>query len=192
MAFKKVVDLNADVTITLGGVNNKTGKPNPKMIEGYYLGNRKVPDPKKKSGFSFIYVFKTHKGNVGVWGRTDLEKKMLDATRGVMTRVTQIGMRKTAHNDMYVYEIEVDSENVLDIQSLPSAATTTTTQADSEDAYSSTADDLDYALAEDELSLDEVEDTIPARATPPRVAAKTPGAEQQAAVKALLNSARRQ
>jgi len=187
MAFKKVVDLNADITITLGGVNNKTGKPNPKMIEGYYLGNRKVPDPKKKSGFSFIYVFKTHKGNVGVWGRTDLEKKMLDATRGVMTRVTQIGMRKTAHNDMYVYEIEVDSENVLDIEALPT--TSSAAYAETSESYGNSTDDLDDTLTEDDLELEEA---APARAIPPRVAAKTPGAEQQAAVKALLNSARRQ
>lgn len=190
MAFKEVEDLSTDVTISLGGVNRKTGKPNPTKIEGYYLGKRTVEDTKRKSGVSFIYVFKTPKGNVGVWGKTDLDRKMSSVTLGAMIRVTQNGMRKTANNDMYVFKVEVDSENVLDIQSLPSAATTT--QADSEDAHSSTADDLDYALAEDELSLDEVEETTPARATPPRVAAKTPGAEQQAAVKALLNSARRQ
>lgn len=185
MAFKEVEDLSTDVTISLGGVNRKTGKPNPTKIEGYYLGKRTVEDTKRKSGFSYIYVFKTPKGNVGVWGKTDLDRKMSSVTLGAMIRVTQNGMRKTANNDMYVFKVEVDSENVLDIQSLPSA--TTTAQADSEDAYSSTADDL-----EEELSLDEAEETPPARATPPRVAVKTPGAEQQAAVKALLNSARRQ
>ena len=76
MAFKAVLDLNAEVTISLGGMNKKTGKANPKSVEGYYLGKKSIEDRKKKSGVSYIYILQTDKGNVGVWGKTDMDRKM--------------------------------------------------------------------------------------------------------------------
>lgn len=117
MAFKEVTDLNADVVISLGGTNKKTGKKNPINIEGYYLGRREVEDRKKKSGVGYIYFFQTPKGNVGVWGKTDLDRKMLTAKTGTMMRITSTGTRPTPNGDMYIYRVEVDSENTIEVLS---------------------------------------------------------------------------
>jgi len=120
MAFKTVNSLEADTTISLGGKNNKTNKVNPTSIEGYYLGNRQVEDKKKKSGVSFIYIFQTSKGNVGVWGKTDMDRKMSQTPVGVMTRVTSTGTRPTPNGDMYTYKVEVDDSNTIEV-SAPAA-----------------------------------------------------------------------
>lgn len=120
MAFRVVTDLSADVTISLGGINKKTGKKNPTSIEGYYLGNRRVDDRKKKSGFSFIYVFQTAQGNVGVWGKTDMDRKMGEAVTGQMTRVSFDRMVPTPNGDMYKYKVEVDDENTIEVVGSPS------------------------------------------------------------------------
>lgn len=115
MAFRTVTDLSADTTISLGGVNKKTGKKNPNEIEGYYLGSRRIEDRKKKSGESFIYVFQTPKGNVGVWGKTDLDRKMGEVLRGQMTRVAFDKMVPTPNGDMYKYKVEIDDENTIEV-----------------------------------------------------------------------------
>lgn len=115
MAFQTVNSLEADTTISLGGTNRKTNKPNPTSIEGYYLGNRTVEDKKKKSGVSFIYIFQTSKGNVGVWGKTDMDRKMSQTPPGVMTRVTSTGTRATPNGEMYTYKVEVDNDNSIEV-----------------------------------------------------------------------------
>lgn len=115
MAFKEVLDLNPDTVIALGGQNRKTGKANPTKVEGYYLGKRQVEDRKKKSGVSYIYVFQTEKGNVGVWGKTDLDRKMQSATPGAMLRATCIGTTPTPNGDMYKFKVEVDSDNTIEV-----------------------------------------------------------------------------
>ncbi len=114
MAFKEVADLNPDNTISLGGSNKKTGKKNPTEIEGYYLGSRKVADKKKKTGFSFIHVFETSKGPIGVWGKTDMDRKLEGLTPGVMTRVSYDKMVATPNGDMYKYKVATDEDNVTD------------------------------------------------------------------------------
>ena len=67
MAFKQIQDLDADVTISMGGFNKKTKKKNPTTAEGYYLGSRKVASPKAKSGFASLHFLQTEDGNLGVW-----------------------------------------------------------------------------------------------------------------------------
>lgn len=115
MAFQEVADLSADTTISLGGVNKKTGKANPSKVEGYYLGSKKVADKKKKSGFSFIYILQNDKGNIGVWGKTDLDRKMQAAPVGAMVRITQSGMTPTPNGDMYKYQVAFDPENTITV-----------------------------------------------------------------------------
>lgn len=115
MAFKEVNDLSTDTTISLGGTNRKTGKTNPKSIEGYYLGKREVQDNKKKSGISYIYIFQTPKGNVGVWGKTDLDRKMSGVTPGTMVRASHVGMTQTPNGEMYKYRVEFDEENTIEV-----------------------------------------------------------------------------
>lgn len=115
MAFKQVADLAADVTISLGGVNKKLGKKNPTQVEGYFIGTKKVADAKKQSGFSSIYILQTPKGNVGVWGKTDMDRKMVGVTAGTMVRITHTGMQPTKNGDMYKYSVEFDVENTIEV-----------------------------------------------------------------------------
>lgn len=183
MAFKEVNDLSCE-TISLGGVNKATGKPHPKQIEGYYLGKRQVEDKKKKkSGFSYIYVFQTAKGNLGVWGKTDLDRKMGSAEVGAMTRVTQNGTTPTPNGPMYKYKVEIDSENTIEVLDANSAS------GEAEEATSNAggyADEEESSL-DDDGALDEVIPSAPARRA---AAAVAPDAARQAKVQALLNSKR--
>jgi hypothetical protein len=133
MAFKAVLDLNAEVTISLGGINKKTGKANPKSVEGYYLGKKSIEDRKKKSGVSYIYILQTDKGNVGVWGKTDMDRKMLSVREGEMIRITHSGMAKTANGDMYKYTVEVDSENTIQVLGSSSVSSSSDDEAPSYD-----------------------------------------------------------
>lgn len=118
MAFKELASLDADTILSIGGVNKKTGKKNPTSIEGYYLGSRKVESKKGKDGFSTIHFFQTSKGNVGMWGKTDSDRKLANATAGAMTRVSFVGMQSTPNGDMYKFKVEVDLDNSIDVADL--------------------------------------------------------------------------
>lgn len=122
MAFKEINDLNADTTVSMGGVNKKTGKANPTKVEGYYLGKRQVEDRKTKSGFSYIYILQTPKGNLGVWGKTDLNNKMSNAVPGHMLRITQTGKVGTPNGEMYKFKVEFDETNTVAVASPLEAA----------------------------------------------------------------------
>ena len=136
MAFKEINDLSPNRTISLGGVNRKTGNKNPTEVEGYYLGSRTVPDDKKKSGLSYIHVFETFAGPVGVWGKTDLDRKILTIPLGTMTRVVQSGMAQTKNGAMYKFTVGVDEENVKKV-----ATASTSTQGGYNDEADDEADD---------------------------------------------------
>jgi hypothetical protein len=170
MAFKEVTDLNADTTISLGGVNRKTNKANPKSVEGYYLGKRTVEDKKKKSGVSYIYILQTPKGNLGVWGKTDMDRKMLQTVPGAMIRITHTGMVNTPSGEMYKYSVEQDTENCIEVS------------ANAEPSKSADEDDLDAALGE---GTGEDEDNEPNEA-PTRQPLAASSAERKAKVQALL------
>lgn len=113
--FKEVQDLSPDVTTAIGGINGKTGKKNPSSLEGYYLGKRVVEDSKKRTGKAYIYVFQTDKGSVGVWSKTDLDRKMNAAVVGAMTRITCTGTTPTSKGDMYKYKVELDTDNSIEV-----------------------------------------------------------------------------
>lgn len=115
MAFQEIVSLEADQTISLGGSNRKTGKKNPNSVEGYYLGSKQVQDAKKQSGKSYIHIFQTPKGNLGVWGKTDMDRKLLNCTPGTMLRISHTGMRATKNGEMYVYKVEQDQDNTIEV-----------------------------------------------------------------------------
>jgi len=124
MAYKTIQSLEADVVVALGGANKKTGKKNPTQVEGYFLGSREVENKKAKSGKSYIYFFQTDAGNVGVWSKTDLERKMASAKLGNMTRVTFAGMRETPNGDMYTFKVEQDDTNTIDVPELSAGSST--------------------------------------------------------------------
>lgn len=115
MAFKTIVDLSTDTVISLGGTNRKTGKKNPVSIEGYYLGCRQRADKKNKRGFSYIYTFQTVKGNVGVWGKTDMDRKLASVIPGCMMRVSFSKMVPTPNGEMYKYDVEFDADNTIEV-----------------------------------------------------------------------------
>lgn len=115
MGYEEIVSLDADTTIALGGRNKKTGKNNPTEIEGYYLGSRKVESKKAKAGFAYIHFFQTSKGNVGVWGKTDLDRKILGVAPGTMTLAAFDKMVPTPNGEMYKYKVAVDKENTIEV-----------------------------------------------------------------------------
>ena len=168
MAFKEVASLDADNVIALGGFNKKTKKDNPKRAEGYYLGSRQVKSPKSKTGFANIHIFQTDKGNLGVWGKTDMDRKLSQVTPGVMTQITFTGMKPTKNNDMYVYKVEVDEENTIEVSAAPPEVESTSEESDEETTES-----------EEETEEEVDEDAQQAQALA--------AAERQAKVQALLN-----
>ena len=133
MSFKEVSSLDADVTIALGKKNKETGKPYPKQIEGYYLGSRTVEN---KRGESQLHFLQTANGNVGVWGTTDLNRKLSGVEAGTMIRVTSTGTKPTPNGDMYTYKVEVDSENTIEV----SASDNTSTVDDGDEDYGASED----------------------------------------------------
>lgn len=172
MAFKEVNSLDTDNMIALGGFNKKNRSDNPTQVEGYFLGSKEVASPKSKTGLSKIHVFQTASGNLGVWGKTDLDRKLGTAPVGAMVRATFTGLQSIpGKNDMYKYKVEVDTENTIEVA--PSA------ENDSEPTY---ADDLDDIDSEE----DAIDEAPVDRATAPRTPAKAPDPAASARVKALL------
>lgn len=112
MSFSEVAGLDADVTVALGKTNKETGKPYPKSAEGYFLGSRTV---KNKRGDSQLHFLQTDKGNLGVWGTTDLNRKLSQVTAGTMIRITSTGTKPTPNGDMYTYKVEQDKTNTIEV-----------------------------------------------------------------------------
>lgn len=186
MGFQEVASLDCDNAIQLGGIDRKTGKAHPTKLEGYFIGSREIASAKSKTGFSKLHIFQTQKGTVGIWGKTDLDRKLAGVSAGAMTRVTYTGTKETKNNPMYCYKVEVDKENTIDVGNLAAASN----RDDSNDEYGSyeASGSDDYVeesdVGEEEAALDEVP---PTRPVSPRKAATSPNAVQQARVQALLN-----
>lgn len=113
MAFTEVASLEADATTALG--NKKGKKDNPNQVEGYYLGSKKVESKKAKSGYAYLHILQTDAGNLGVWGKTNMDKKVLAVTPGTMVRITHTGMQATPNGEMYVFKVEIDSDNTIEV-----------------------------------------------------------------------------
>lgn len=172
MGFKEVASLDADRTIAIGK-KDKQGKPYPKSAEGYYLGKRKVSN---KRGESTLHFLRDEDGNLGVWGTTDLNRKLegVEGT-GAKVRITFTGKKATPNGDMYVYKVEVDEDDQIDVSGI-----STGDAGVSED----TGDDETDGETESEETADEEE------APAPRVAKTTGGglAADAAARKARVDS----
>lgn len=153
MAFKTIASLDADQTISIGGYNKKERKENPISIEGYFLGSRKIASQKDKKGYSFIHVFQTLKGNVGVWGKTALDDKLAQVIPGTMTQVNFTGMKPTKNGEMYTFKVAVDTDNTIEVNlqdELPRSAThngfSNVEDSDGDDTYGN--DDVDEDAAQ--------------------------------------------
>lgn len=142
MAFKEVASLDADVTIAIGKKNKETGKPYPKQAEGYYLGFRAVAN---KRGESTLHFLQTEAGNLGVWGTTDLDRKLKAVVPGTMVRVTSNGTKPTPNGDMYIYKVELDESNTIDVSQLVGASAPAYDTDGESDDREPTDDDNDSA-----------------------------------------------
>lgn len=183
MGFEKINSLDSDVSINLGGVNKKTGKANPKSVEGYYLGTKTgIPNKYDATKPDCLHILQTDKGNVGVWGKSHLNPQMSKAIPGAMIRITFTGTRPSKKgNDQLLFSVEQDKNNNISVEDLATQ--------DSEE-YTPTQDDSDdstESLFENALT-DEVAYTPPVA---PRAAAKAPDAARQAKVRELLNGGRK-
>jgi hypothetical protein len=153
MGFKEVASLDADVTIALGGKNKKTNKPNPSSAEGYYLGSREVDSKKSKNGKAFIHFLQTKSGNVGIWGKTDLDRKVTTITPGTMVRLSFDKMVPTPNGDMYKYRVEQDSEDTIEVGDLSSASAPAASEESEEaESYESSEDTGEAEATEEELA----------------------------------------
>jgi hypothetical protein len=169
MAFREVSSLDAEVTIAIGK-KDKQGKPYPKQAEGYYLGSRSV---ESKRGQSVLHFLQTPKGNLGVWGTTDLNRKLGQATAGTMVRITSTGTKPTPNGDMYTYRVECDPDNTIEVESL--VAGSSTVVEENNDAYDTDADTTDDSDVDDDIAQQ----------------AALAAAERKAKVQAVLNKNKR-
>lgn len=176
MAFEQVVDLDCAKTVVLGGRDKKTGKSNPTSAEGYFIGSKAV---KNKLGDNFLHILQTPEGNLGVWGKTDLNAKFKAVVPGQMVRATFVGMVETKYQPMFKYKLEVDKANTIDVSSVE----TFTNFTDSDDRL---FDDDNYLTSTDEVA-DEVAYVPPVA---PKQAPKGPSAETIAKAKAMLGNRR--
>lgn len=182
MAFREILDLDCETAISLGGFNKKQRKDNPTQIEGYFIGSKIVDSAKSKTGKAYLHIFQTAEGNVGVWGKTDLDRKMSSVVPGVMTRASFTGMAPSKNGEMYKFKVLQDSENRIDVDTGPK---NTPVQVEAQES------DEDYVASDesDDSSDEEALDEAPvARPVAPKVPLKTPSADRQAAIQALLKN----
>ena len=145
MAFREVSSLDADTIIAIGKRDKKTGKAYPKSAEGYYLGSRTVEN---KRGKSAIHFLKTDSGNLGVWGTTDLNRKLGQVTAGSMVRITSTGTKPTPNGDMYTYKVESDPDNSIEVAVATNDLGTVTEYADAAEDTASEDTDGGYETEE--------------------------------------------
>lgn len=174
MAYQTKTTLNADATYVLGGADEKTGKLNPTSVEGYFLGNRTTPD--KGYGPGVLHIFQTSEGNIGIWGKTNSKSLLTNDHVGQMCLLTFTGMsvpKKKGRQPAYQYKLQFDKDNTIDVSGI--------------DVNASEESEPDFEGV-DETSVDDggAEAYSAPRATAPKVAATSPTAAQQAAVKAKL------
>lgn len=182
MAYKKVLEATAETAFALGGKDGR-GKANPTSVEGYYLGSKKVDSD---YGESKLHIFNTAEGNVGVWGKTNLDRLLTDARLGQMCLVNFIGMGKAQKGKRppYQYEVQYDDANTIRLDNIDLNAST-----GEEPNYASSSDDVEDDVdqvdpTEDEKAIDEV---VPRRASAPS-RPLTPNAAAVSRTQALLGS----
>lgn len=176
MAFKEVQDLGCDATVKLGGVDKKTGKKNPTQVEGYFLGTREIDSKFSRTGKAALHVLQTPKGNVGVFGKTDLDRKMNAVTPGTMIRITQKGSVPTNKgNDMLKFTVEVDEDNRIEVGGIA--------EQNESEGYEGGDEGTDEAEENDDIDMD----TVMVAAASNTSGANLTAAERAKRVQALLN-----
>ncbi len=210
MAYQETNDLGCDKTFSLGGIrtDKKTGKKykNPKEVEGYYVGTKKGIDTgnDKPSNLHFFEgEVKNDKGEtiftgkVGIWGKTDLDRKAGQWKVGLMTKAYFDKMQdpsevKRGRKQMYLYKGFQDPDNVN--AALAAAAGQETFEEEpAQEAVSEeeVTEEVAEEAYEEEAALDEEEPAVdePA-AAPAKKPAKpaAPAADRQAAMQKLMGN----
>lgn len=184
MALQEVVSLEADITLSLGKLNKKTGKTDPKSVEGYYLGNREVDT---KLGKSLIHFFQTSKGNVGVWGATDLNRRLASVSPGTMAKAEFVGTKPTPRGDMRAFKVYQDKANFIDVEVNTEAPVAYDDAASSYDNTNDSEDDSSDSSYEANDDLPQGNTYVAAPTLQASTANKTTALERAAKVQALLN-----
>lgn len=171
MAFREVNNADAEKSISLGGFNKTTKKDNPTSVTGYYLGFKDIASKKSPSGKSKLHIFQTKDGNLGVWGKTDLDRKLETVTNGTMVRASYKGTITTKNgNTMYEFKVEIDEDNTIEVAA--------SEEVEGDDGY------------EDEEEDRLPDEVPPVRASAPKQVTPPPSASAQAKTKELLAKGR--
>lgn len=171
MGFKEIGDVGL---VVLGGLNKKTGKKNPTQLEGYFLRTETRADRKYGKGLQPYYIFLTKDGEVGVHGKTHLNRRMQRAIPGLMTLVTATDevLDTGKGNPMKLFKVAQDVENSIDLTA----------------EQSTLSDPSNYEEVEEEsYGATEEDEPAPAPAARPQVAASS----NKAKLQDLMNRARK-
>lgn len=174
MAFKEVLDLNADTTKKLEKVGEKES--------GYYLGFR---TNETAFGVSRLHIFKTATGNVGIWGSAQLDEKLSRVEPGTMTQVKFEG-KETLKGGRTLKKFKVlsDNENTIDVAVV--VAESSAADADASDSSESISDDTAADYADEASAEDEISDVAP-RSALAKGKAQSFGKEHQKQLNTLLS-----
>lgn len=120
----------ASTWVTLGGLNKKTGKPNPTKIEGYYQGVVTGPNSFDPDKTKTTIMLKTSDGKTtGVNASTNLVIKLGDAEKefkaengtspkGANMLITFVGETPTKKgNSLKLFSVQFDNEDVVAVDS---------------------------------------------------------------------------
>jgi hypothetical protein len=184
MAYKKKLDLVTDNAIQLGG--STAGKLNPTKIEGFYLGFKEVDG---EYGLGKLHIFQTLKGNVGVWGKTNLNRILTSHEKGMMCQVTFTGMgtAKKGKKPAYEYQLEYDDSLTIDVSGIDLSA------SEPESLENSSESDVGSytAPADDDESNESVDESVTySRPSAPKNPPVGVSSAQQKRVQDLLNKNR--
>jgi len=172
MALQRKIDLVAENTIQLGGLNKKTGKPNPVSVTGYYLGAREVVTD---YGTGKLHIFLTSEGQTGVWGKSHSNRLLTADLVGQKVELKFTGMGKPQKGKAapFTFVLNHDPEDTVSVGSIAPVSTD--------------EQEPDYSETEDfnEVEEDEVTFTPSSRGS-----ASTPTQQQVDKVQALLGKRR--
>jgi len=193
MAYETIADFDCTKTISVGGtrLDKKTGKryKNPTQIEGFYVGTKSGIDnklnPEKPMS---IHIFQTAEGNVGVWGKTDLDQKMRRAKVGYMTLVAFDKMVPTNRLPMFKYTVQQDPQNVNQDLVVGCDTLNNVQAEESTSSFESEEEAVEEEAFEEEASLDSeeaVDEPVLSQAQAPKTL-KTPDPDRLAQTRRLL------
>ncbi len=149
MALKAVPNFSSNIEVKIGGVDKKTGKPNPTSVKGYYLSTS--VNPNGKYGVSKSHFLQTPRGVELIWGKKNMDKQIEQyAKPGMMIEINYTGMRDTPKGAMHTFELKVDEDDTIDVV-LPR---TNSAQADTANGGTDEEDNYENDDAEEETSDD--------------------------------------